>query len=289
MKNEYSRRDFLGFTASVPAAMALGGFAKRFFGAGAAAEKIPVGLELYSVRDGLKQAPAATVRAVAKMGYQCVEFFSPYYHWTPDYARQVRKLLDDLGIRCLSTHNGPQSFTADGLPHAIELNQAIGSQFIVFASAGKVDSLDGWKRVAETLNQGAEKMKPAGLRPGYHNHQLEVKPIDGRRPIEVLAADTGKDVMLQLDVGTCIEAGSDPVAWVDKNPGRIRSMHCKDWSPEQGYKVLVGEGVAPWKKLFQAAETTGGIEFYLVEQEGSRYPQLETAERCLANFRKLHG
>jgi sugar phosphate isomerase/epimerase len=230
-----------------------------------------------------------TVTAVAKMGYQCVEFYAPYYEWTPDYAKQVRKLLDDLGIRCLSTHNGPRSFTADGLPHAIELNQAIGSQFIVLASAGKVDSLDGWKRVAETLNQGAEKMKPAGLRAGYHNHQLEFTPIDGRRPMEVLAANTGKDVMLQLDVGTCIEAGSDPVAWIDQNPGRIRSMHVKDWSPEQGYKVLVGEGVAPWKKLFQAAETTGGIEFYLIEQEGSRYPQLETAERCLANFRKLHG
>jgi sugar phosphate isomerase/epimerase len=277
-RDSLSRRTFLAVAAAAPIASAV-----------ALDKKIPVGLELYSVRDELQKDLTGTVTAVAKMGYQCVEFFSPYYEWTPAYAKQVRKLLDDLGIRCLSTHNGPQSFTADGLLHAIELNQAIGSQFIVFASAGKVDSLDGWKRVAETLNQGAEKMKPAGLRPGYHNHQLEFKPIDGQRPIEVLAANTGKDVMLQLDVGTCIEAGSDPVAWVDKNPGRIRSMHCKDWSPEQGYKVLVGEGVAPWKKLFQAAETTGGIEFYLVEQEGSRYPQLETAERCLANFRKLHG
>ena len=277
-RDSLSRRTFLAVAAAAPIAYAV-----------ALDKKIPVGLELYSVRDELQKDLMGTVTAVAKMGYQCVEFFSPYYGWTPAYAKQVRKLMGDLGIRCLSTHNGPQSFTADGLPHAIELNQAIGSQFIVFASAGKVDSLDGWKRVAETLNQGAEKMKPAGLRPGYHNHQLEFKPIDGQRPIEVLAANTGKDVMLQLDVGTCIEAGSDPVAWVDKNPGRIRSMHCKDWSPEQGYKVLVGEGVAPWKKLFQAAETTGGIEFYLVEQEGSRYPQLETAERCLANFRKLHG
>ena len=277
-RDSLSRRTFLAVAAAAPIASAV-----------ALDKKIPVGLELYSVRDELQKDLTGTVTAVAKMGYQCVEFFSPYYEWTPAYAKQVRTLLDDLGIRCLSTHNGPQSFTADGLLHAIELNQAIGSQFIVFASAGKVDSLDGWKRVAETLNQGAEKMKPAGLRPGYHNHQLEFKPIDGQRPIEVLAANTGKDVMLQLDVGTCIEAGSAPVAWVDKNPGRIRSMHCKDWSPEQGYKVLVGEGVAPWKKLFQAAETTGGIEFYLVEQEGSRYPQLETAERCLANFRKLHG
>ena len=277
-RDSLSRRTFLAVAAAAPIASAM-----------ARDQKIPVGLELYSVRDELQKDLMGTVTAVAKMGYQCVEFYAPYYEWTPDYAKQVRKLLDDLGIRCLSTHNGPRSFTADGLPHAIELNQAIGSQFIVLASAGKVDSLDGWKRVAETLNQGAEKMKPAGLRAGYHNHQLEFTPIDGRRPMEVLAANTGKDVMLQLDVGTCIEAGSDPVAWIDQNPGRIRSMHVKDWSPEQGYKVLVGEGVAPWKKLFQAAESTGGVEFYLVEQEGSRYPQLETAERCLANFRKLHG
>jgi len=277
-RDTLSRRAFLTVAAAAPVASIL-----------AQDKKIPVGLELYSVRDELQKDLTGTVTAVAKMGYQCVEFFSPYYHWTPDYARQVRKLLDDLGIRCLSTHNGPESFTADGLAHAIELNHTLGSRFIVLASAGKEDGLDAWKRVAETLNQGAEKMKPAGLRAGYHNHQTEFKPVDGRRPIEVLAANTGKDVMLQLDVGTCIEAGSDPVAWVDQNPGRIRSMHCKDWSADQGYKVLVGEGVAPWKKLFQAAESTGGVEFYLVEQEGSRYPELETAERCLANFRKLHG
>ncbi len=249
----------------------------------------PVGLELYSVRNELKKDLMGTVRAVAKMGYQCVEFFSPYYAWTPDYAREVRKMMDDAGIRCSSTHNGPESFTPDGMAHAIELNNIIGSQFIVWASAGNPKTLDGWKTVAERLNQGAEKMKPAGLRAGYHNHQLEFKPIEGKRPIEVLAANTGKDVMLQLDVGTCIEAGSDPVAWVEANPGRIRSMHCKDWSKEKGYKVLLGEGVAPWKKLFAAAEKTGGLEFYLIEQEGSDYPELETAERCLANFKKLHG
>ncbi len=188
-----------------------------------------------------------------------------------------------------STHNGGETFTADGMDHAIELNTILGSKFIVFASAGNPKTLDGWKLVAERLNQGAEKMKPAGLRAGYHNHQLEFTPIEGKRPIEVLAANTGKDVMLQLDVGTCIEAGSDPVAWIDGNPGRIQSMHCKDWNKEKGYKVLFGDGAAPWKKLFHAAEKTGGLEYYLIEQEGSDLPPMETAQRCLANFRKLHG
>ena len=248
-----------------------------------------MGLELYSVRDELKKDLTGTVRAVAKLGYQVVEFYAPYFEWTDTQAKDVRKLLDDLGIRCLSTHNGSQSFEAAGLSRAIELNQIIGSRFIVMASAGKVNGIDGWKTVADRLNQASEKLKPLGMGAGYHNHQLEFKPINGQRPIEVLAANTNKDVTLQFDVGTCIEAGFDPVAWIDKNPGRIRSMHCKDWSPDNGYKVLFAEGVAPWKRIFDAAEATGGVEYYLVEQEGSRYAPLETAERCLASFKKVHG
>src|SRR5581483_2987341 len=152
---------------------------------------------------------------------------------------------------------------------AIDYNKTLGAKFIVLASAGRVNGLDGWKGVANTLAEGSEKFKAAGLRAGYHNHQTEFKPIDGKRPIEVLAENTPKDVMLQLDVGTCIDAGSDPVAWIKANPGRINSLHLKDWSPDKGYKVLFGEGVAPWTKIFAAAEKTGGVEYYLIEQEGS--------------------
>ena len=255
------------------------------------AGRIPVGLELYSVRDQLKEDLMGTVRAVAKMGYAGVEFFSPYFEWTPGRAREVRKLLDDLGVRCFSTHNSNSSFTPENLPHAIELNQILGSKFIVMASPGKVENFDGWKAVADRLNQAAETMRPQGLRAGYHNHLAEFQPVDGRRPIEVLAASTAKDVMLQLDVGTCLEAGSDPVAWIRQNRGRINSLHCKDWSPDpdKGFKVLFGEGNARWKKIFRAAEHGGGVEYYLIEQEGSAYPPLETAERCLAAFRKLYG
>jgi sugar phosphate isomerase/epimerase len=270
---------------------------RRFFLAGAlalkasAAKSVPVGLELYSVRDKLKEDLMGTVKAVAKMGYECVEFFSPYFDWTPAYAKEVRKLLDDLGVRCYSTHNGARSFAPEQIDHAIELNRILGSKYVVMASAGKVVGLDGWKSVADRLNQASQKMKPAGLRSGFHNHQVEFMPIDGVRPMEALARNTEKDVTLQLDVGTCVHAGSDPVAWISANPGRITSIHCKDWSPEpdRGYRVLFGEGVSPWKKIFDACEKTGGIEFYLIEQEGSRYSSIETAERCLATFRKMRA
>jgi len=279
-QNSISRRTFLAASAGIP-----------MICAAADGKRIPVGLELYSVRNELKKDLTGTVTAVAKMGYQCVEFFSPYVDWTVQQAKDVRKLMDDLGIRCYSTHNEANVFTAEGLLHAIELNQALGTKYIVMASPGKVDGPDGWKAVAERLNSAAEKLKPLGMSSGYHNHQTEFQVTDGKRPIEILAANTSHDVMLQYDVGTSLSMGADPVAWINQNPGRIRSMHCKDWSPDpgKGYNVLFGEGAAPWSKMFQAAEKTGGIEYYLIEQEGSRYPPFETVERCLASFRKIHG
>lgn len=273
-----SRRSFLALAAASPLAAVPG-----------ASRKIPIGLELYSVRNQLAKNLPGTVRAVAKMGYQCVEFFAPYYAWTPAYARQVRKELDALGIRCHSTHNDLKSFTPDGIAKAIELNHILGTRYVVLASPGNVPDLQGWKRVAGTLNTANRTLERHGLHAGYHNHETEWKPINGTKPMEVIAANTDKSIMLQLDVGTCIAAGSDPVAWINQNPGRIRSLHLKDWSPQMGYQCLFGEGVAPWKKIFAAAESRGGARYYLIEQEGSRYPELETARLCLAAYRKLRA
>ncbi len=253
------------------------------------AKHIPVGLELYSVRNELQKDLMGTVRGVAEMGYQCVEFYAPYYRWTSDYAQQVRKELDDLKIRCYSTHNGLESFKPEGVGKAMELNKVLGTRYIVLASPGEVKTLDDWKRVAETLNKANQTMEKQGFHAGYHNHQAEWKPVDGQKPIELLRETLDKSIMLQLDVGTCLETGNDPVAWIEKNPGRIRCIHVKDWSPQKGYRVLTGEGVAPWKKIFAAAENVGGIEYYLIEQEGSDYPEMETVKRCLAEFGKLHA
>ena len=143
----------------------------------------------------------------------------------------------------------------------------------------------GGRELQKLSTLRAEKLEPAGLKAGYHNHQTEFTPIDGVRPMEILAKNTKPSVMLQLDIGTCLEAGSDPVAWIRGNPGRIRSVHCKDWAPDKGYSVLFGEGVADWKAIFAAAQSVGGAEYYLMEQEGSRYPELETAKKCLEAYR----
>ena len=274
----FSRRSFLALSAMLP-------FSLRTF----AATSIPVGLELYSVRNALKDDPMGTVRAVAQMGYQCVEFYAPYYDWTESQTKQMKKLLDDLGIRCYSTHNSSSYFTPENLKRARDMNLILGSKYVVMSSSQPKPGLDGWKDVAETLNSAADQLESAGLKTGYHNHEREFTPVEGKRPIEILAKNTKPSVMLQLDVGTCLEAGSDPVAWIRANPGRIRSIHCKDWSPEsgKGYTVLFGEGTADWKNIFAAAESTGGVEYYLVEQEGSRLSQFDTAKKCLETFRSM--
>jgi sugar phosphate isomerase/epimerase len=279
-KTPISRRSFLAASAVVPLAVHA-----------APSSKIPVGLELYSVRDQLNKDLMATVRAVAKMGYQVVEFYSPYYDWTEAYTKQVRALLDDLGIHCYSTHNNASVFSAESLQQAIDRNKILGTRFIVMASAGRVTSLDGWKEVADRLSQASAKLKTVDLRAGYHNHQTEFTVLDGKRPIEIIAANTPKELMLQLDVGTCIEVGSDPVAWIRANPGRINCLHCKDWAPGEGkgYEVLFGEGVAPWANIFAAAESVGGVEYYLIEQEGSRFGSLEAVQRCLAAWKQMRS
>jgi sugar phosphate isomerase/epimerase len=252
-------------------------------------KKLPIGLELYSVRGELKKDLPATIAGVAKMGYQCVEFFSSYFDWTMDYAKQVRRQMDDLGLKCSSTHNGPVSFTGDGLAKAIELNHILGSYYVIMASAGKTTTIDDWKHVGGTLNHANAEFKKNGLHAGYHNHAVEWKPLEGQKPIEVLASSTDKSVVMQFDVGTCLETGNDPVAWINANPGRIKSLHLKDWNAEKGYRVLFGEGAGQWPKIFAAAEKVGGTEYYLIEQEGSDFSEMETAQKCLETYRKIRA
>lgn len=271
---QFTRRSFLA-TAAAGLAVA------------APKKTLPVGLELFSVREALKKDDMDTVRQVAKMGYQVVEFYAPYYSWTPEHTKDMRKLLDDTGLKCLSTHNGMNVFAKDNIQKTIDMNHTLGVKYVVCASAGRPKTLDDWKVVADKLAEGSAALAGAGLRAGYHNHQLEFTALEGKRPIEVIAAGTPKTFMLQLDLGTCVEVKQDPLAWIKANPGRINCMHLKDWGKEKGYKVLFGEGQVPFKEVMAAAQKTGGLEYVLIEQEGSDFSEFETAQKCIDNYKKM--
>src|SRR3981189_1203518 len=190
-----SRRSFLAFSAMLPWALSAPD-----------SKSIPVGLELYSVRNGLKKDPEAPVRAVAQMGYRGVEFYAPYFEWTESQTKQMRKLLDDLGIRCFSTHNDSSYLSQEKIGRTRDMNLILGSKYVVMASSDPKPGLDGWKAVADSLNLAADQLESSGLKAGYHNHQREFTPVENQRPIELLAKDTKPSVILQLDVGTCLEA-----------------------------------------------------------------------------------
>jgi sugar phosphate isomerase/epimerase len=284
MKNmtSLSRRAFLAMAGAAP-------FAATAF---AQTKNVPIGIELYSVRGELQKDLWGTVRSVAKMGYQVVEFYSPYFDWTPERAKEIRKLLDGLGIKCLSTHNSPTAISPENIAKAIDLNKTIGSKYIIIASPPKVSGEDGWKGFADQLTKASEKLRAESMATGFHNHQLEFRPMEGggKRPMEILAANTPKDVVLQLDAGTSVEVGADPVAWIKSNPGRIKSIHLKDWGKANGYAVAFGEGEVPWKGIFQAAESVGGIEYYLIEQERAGADgEIAMAQRCLDNYKKMRA
>ena len=298
-----SRRNFLGLSAAASAALLAPGAALRATAqplaeppAAPAAKKRPIGLELYSVRGELSRDLPKTLRTVAKQGYEVVEFYSPYFSWSLPYAKDVRSQLDDLGMRCYSTHNDFRSLTpGETMAKAIELNQILGARYIVLASAPNPKGAEGWKKLSGQLTTAVEILKPHGLSAGYHNHQSEWAKVDGNlRIMDILAANTPPEFVLQFDIGTCMEVGADPVAWIKANPGRLKCVHLKDWAPgeasqEKAFRVLFGEGATPWREVITALEATGGVEFYLLEQEGSRYSEFETAQHCLENWKKFRA
>ncbi|MEQ1883736.1 MAG: sugar phosphate isomerase/epimerase [Bryobacteraceae bacterium] len=279
---QLSRRDFSKVAASLASTVfpVTSAFGKT--------KNIPVGLQVFTLRNELEKDVPGVLAQVSKLGYKNVEFYVPFYYtWTTAFAKDVRKSMGDLGLQCTSTHNLMDAYQPEGMGKAIELNQILGSRYLVNARRPAFPNIEGWKGLAETLNKANEKIRAAGLSAGYHTTANEWKMIDGQRPADILFKNTDKSFMHQLDVGTCVAAGADPVAWIKQNPGRIRSLHLKDWAPGKEYSVLFGEGNAPWKEIFAAAESKGGAEFYVIEQEMSDEPPLEAVKKDLARYNEL--
>jgi sugar phosphate isomerase/epimerase len=262
--------------------------------------RFPVGLQQTAVSRNIQQDLTGTLRAIAKMGYDIIEFSAgTFMNWTPDQAREVRGLLDDLNLKCRSTHNEIVSFSGDGLSKSIELNQIIGSDTLVSVrgpapSGGRgaapggtpatPPTLDAWKRFSDQLSQAADRIRSAKMTLGFHNHGIEFELVEGTRPIDILAAN--KEITsFHLNIGWCLQAGGDPNAFIQQCPGRIQSLLVQDY-----------KGKARWKEIFDTAEKTGRLQFYLlqrtdglflVEREGNDL--LDFAEKDLQYFRKLHG
>ena len=272
-----SRRGFLRLGATGAALAVAGGPLLAAEGKKA----IPIGIQLYSVRGECKKDFAKTIETIAKMGYDGVEFAGTYGWKAPD----LKKLLDDNGVRCCGTHTGLGSLLGDQLKATIAYNQAIGNRFLIVPGMpGQYrKSKAGWAEAAKVFSEIAATCKPQGMRCGYHNHTHEFKPIDGETPWDIFFGAASPDVVMQLDIGHCKHGGGDPAAVLRKYPGRAATVHVR----ESGGDGVVGAGAVAWEAVFAACSTVAGTEWYTIEFGGSKLGVFECARRSLANVRKM--
>ena len=245
---------------------------------------IPIGLQLYAVRDECARDLPGTLSAVAAMGYAGVEFAGYYGHT----ASQLRAMLAERGLQCCGTHTQLNALLGDELPRTIEFNLALGNPYVVVPSlpAERRVSRATWADSAKLLNAIAAQLQPHGLRLGYHNHRVEFQAVDGELPWDIIFRDADPSLIMQLDMGHTLEGGSDPVAVLHRYAGRATTVHLAEHSARDEL-ALLGEGDVPWRDVLAACESVGGTQWYIVEQERYRYPQLECARRCLANLKAL--
>lgn len=246
--------------------------------------KIPIGLQLYSVRKDCERDLPGTLAQVAKMGYQGVEF-AGYYGYS---AQDLRKMLDDLGLKCCGTHIRLDTLLGAELPHTIEFNLVLGNKYLIVPSLPEEyrNSRAAWLKTAALFDDIAQKLAPHGLLVGYHNHHIEFTPMDGELPWDTFFRNTRKEVVMQLDTGNARHGGADPAPFLERYPGRALTVHLKEYSATNN-KAVIGEGDEDWPKIFRLCESVGGTQWYIVEQESYAYPPLECVARCLQNLRKM--
>lgn len=278
---DVSRRTFLGTAAG---AASLTAVPAGLFGA--TRKRIPIGVQLYSVRKNAEADMAATLAGVKKIGYQAVEF-AGYFTFAND-AKGLRKLLDDNGLKVCGTHIQLNTLQGDELAKTIAFNQVIGNQFLVVPSLPRTNTAtaDAWAKTAEEFNLIAAKLTPLKMNLGYHNHATEFVTIEGQIPWDIFVGKTNKNVFGQLDIGHCQHAGADPVAYLKKFPGRALTVHVKEFNPTKR-EALLGDGEVKWPEVFAACETVAGTQWYIVEEESNAYPELTGIEKSLANLKKL--
>lgn len=247
--------------------------------------KIPIALQVYSVREEAEKDTAGVLAAVAKMGYEGVEFAGYYGH----SAQELRKMLDDNGLKCAGTHIGLDTLLGDEFEKTVEFNQVLGNKFLIvpWIPPERVNSAEAWRKTADTFNEIAEKLKPLGMYTGYHNHSAEFKPLEtGELPWDVFFGNTVKEVVMQFDVGNALHGGAQAAPFLRKYPGRALTVHIKEFSATND-KALIGEGDVDWKEIFELCETIGGTQWYIVEQESYAYPPLQCVDLCLQKLRAM--
>ena len=279
-----SRRSFLWAAGALP----VGWTVAHAFPALAVA-RIPVALQLYSVRNDCKANFDAALEQVAAMGFEGVEF-AGYYGYTTNPAGLAAK-LKSLNLKAAGTHVQMNALRGDALKATIDFHQAIGCRFLIVPGDQAFTDPEKSKVLADEMNTVAAALKPLGMATGYHNHVNEFKTDGGKTFWDLFAERTTKDVILQQDCGWTMAAGQDPAAYIRKYPGRTRTTHFKPTVREgdMGKKAIFGQDSVDWKAVYEACQSVGGTEWIVIEQEV--YPDgkspMDATRESLAGFKAM--
>jgi sugar phosphate isomerase/epimerase len=251
------------------------------------ATKIPIGLQLFSVRKDCETDFPHVLKEVARMGYAGVEFAG--YHGRT--AKELRKMLDDLGLVCCGTHTRMDTLTGDELAKTVEFNQILNNRYLIcpVVEEDYRGTTEKWLKAAAFFNDVVERLHKigGGMMTGYHNHHMEFTALpDGKYPWDLFFANTKSEVIMQLDTGNAMHAGVDVTPFLSRYPGRAITVHLKEYSAGRD-KALVGQGQVKWADMFKLCESVGGTKWYIVEQESYAHPPLECVEICLKNLRAM--
>jgi sugar phosphate isomerase/epimerase len=276
-----TRREFIG-AATAGAAVLMAAPSSML---GATRKKLPIGVQLYSVRGDFSKDVPAVLAGIKKIGYEAVEF-AGYANYGSN-ADGLRKLLDDNGLKACGSHiqGGLRTLQGDGFQREIDFNKTIGNDRLIIASSN-AKTADDWARLADSFSAIAEKLKPLNLRVGYHNHTTEFSPIDGQMPEDIFFGKAIPEVFMQLDIGHCAHAGGDPAAYLRKYGSRTLSVHVKDWVTESRGDI-VGEGIVKWPEVLDACAAASALQWYVIEEESGKFQGLDGIEKDFKNFTKM--
>ncbi|MCL2640597.1 MAG: sugar phosphate isomerase/epimerase [Phycisphaerales bacterium] len=259
---------------------------------------IPIGLQLYSVRRECAKDLPGTLKRVAEMGYEGVEF-AGYYDRS---AEELRSMLDDLGLKCCGSHTGLKMLQGDELEKTVAFNQVLGNQYLIVPGLREeyTASVDAWKSTAELFNDIAQRLKPFMMRTGYHNHFTEFVPpgaphgnagTEGPTAWDIFFSNTLPEVVMQLDTGNARHGGGDVTPYISRYPGRATTVHLKEYKKDavKAHATLIGDGEIDWPEMMRLCETVGKTKWFIVEQSEQLEPlgAMEAVEICLKRLREM--
>ncbi|QDU72064.1 sugar phosphate isomerase/epimerase family protein [Mucisphaera calidilacus] len=254
---------------------------------------IPFALQLYSIREHAKQDILDAIKQVASWGYEGVEF-AGFHGATP---AEIKKLLDDLGLRAAGSHVALETLEGDELNKTLDEHLAVGCTNLVvpYIPEELRDTDANARKTAERFAAVAENLKPHGCKTGFHNHWFDLDPLDGGKSwYDIVAEMTDDTVIMQCDTGNTYAGGYDAVEFIRRYPGRGTTLHLKEYKGERGGgvdilgKAVVGKGDTNWAEVFKAAEEVAGCQWYIVEQEGHvSLDEMEAARQCIENIKAL--